>query len=80
MRLFVLYLLIGAGMSLPQTWIDMLHELPRGRRRPQRRSIYEIVGSSLVLALVVWRAPMFASSMVYYRANFGMDRAYQDVG
>ncbi len=78
-RLLVLYLLIGAGMSLPQTWIDMIQSFPEGAAA-RRSVIYEIVGSSLVLALVVWRAPMFASSMVYYRANLGMDRSYQDVG
>ena len=78
-RLFVLYLLIGAGMSLPQTWIDMIASFPEGAAA-RRSVVYEIVGSALVLALVVWRAPMFASSMVYYRANFGMDRSYQDVG
>jgi len=79
-RLFVLYLLIGAGMSLPQTWMEMMAANSEVIGAGGRRVVYEIVASSVVLALVVWRAPMFASSMVYHRAQLGMDRAYGDVG
>ena len=79
-RLFVLYLLIGAGMSLPLTWIEMMLASTESVGAASRSVVYEIVASSVVLALVVWRAPMFASTMVWYRTELGMGRAFNDVG
>ena len=73
-KLFVLYLLIGIGMTLPTVWLDML----RADLSVTPRLLYEVMGSSLVFAMVAFRVPKLASGMLGHRASFTVDRAYAD--
>ena len=72
-KLFVLYLLIGIGMALPETWLEDPFTL-----WPNPRQFFEVMGASLIFAMIVWRIPEFAASMLGDRGNFNMDRAFSD--
>ena len=73
-KLFVIYLLIGIGMSLPETWLATLETVNPG----DPRFFWEVMGGSLIFAMIIWRVPEFAASMLGSRAGFGMERAYED--
>ena len=75
-RLFTLYLLIGVGMGLPAQWIEVLDTVRPGSPKME----LEVMAGSIVLLMVVWKVPLYASSMIYHRANLRLDRAYEDVG
>ena len=71
-KLFVIYLLIGIGMSLPETWLATLETVNPG----DPRFFMEVMGGSLIFAMIIWRVPEFTASMLGARAGFGMERAY----
>lgn len=77
-KLFVLYLLIGIGMSLPETWLTILDQTSLGRPDRLFRLFFEVAGGSLIFAMIIWRVPSFAASMLGPRASFHFDRAYND--
>ena len=72
-KLFVLYLLIGIGMALPETWLDEEFSL-----LPNPRQFFEVMGGALIFAMIVWRVPNFAASMLGERAGFSIERAFAD--
>ncbi len=72
-KLFVLYLLIGIGMSLPETWLSEEFSL-----LPNPRHFFEVMGGAIIFAMIVWRVPQFAASMLGNRSGFSMDRAFSD--
>ncbi len=72
-RLFVLYLLIGIGMSLPETWLADDFTL-----WPNPRKFFEVMGASLIFTMIVWRVPQFAASMLGDRAGFQLSGAFAD--
>jgi len=72
-KLFVMYLLVGIGMSLPQTWLYRLTAAPGSP------AVHlEILGGALILLLLIWRVPQLAARMVGDRATFRIDRAYSE--
>ena len=71
-RLFVLFLLIGVGMTFPETWLRMLDD------EFSARVALEIMSGSLVFALTVWKVPQVADQMLGPRASFYLERAYAD--
>lgn len=71
-KLFVIYLLIGIGMALPETWLATLDTI----NPADPRFFYEVMGASLILLLIIWRVPEFTASMLGARAGFNMDRVY----
>ena len=73
-KLFVLYLLIGIGMSLPQTWIQSASF----SLWPNPRAFFEVMGGAMIFAMIIWRVPEFAASMLGDRAGFFLDRAFSD--
>ena len=75
-KLFVIYLVIGIGMSLPETWLATLETVNPG----DPRFFWEVMGGSLIFAMIIWRVPEFAASMLGARAGLGMERAYEDRG
>lgn len=72
-KLFVLYLLIGIGMELPETWIAEDFTL-----WPDPRRFFEVMGGATIFAMIVWRVPEFAASMLGDRGSFQLDRALSD--
>ena len=70
-KLFVLYLLIGIGMSLPETWLAQPNTF-----WPNPRQFFEVMGGALIFVMIVWRVPQFAGSMLGDRAGFSLERAY----
>ncbi len=71
-KLFVIYLLIGVGMGLPQQWLLTLDTV----NPADPRYFFEVMGGALIFAMILWRVPQFASSMLGHRASFHLDRAY----
>ena len=72
-KLLVLYLLIGIGMSLPETWLSAPDLFTFAPRRE-----FEVMGGALIFAMIIWRVPQFAASMLGDRASFRMDRVYEE--
>lgn len=72
-RLFVLFLLIGVGMSFPVLWLQALEQ-----GAFSTRVALEIMGGSLVFAMTVWKVPQIADQMLGSRASFNLERAYVD--
>ena len=70
-KLFVIYLLIGIGMALPEAWLATLETVEPG----DVRYFFEVMGGSLIFAMIIWRVPQFAASMLGNRAHFYMERA-----
>jgi type IV secretion system protein TrbL len=73
-KLLVLYLLIGVGMTLPQSWIEDLHFLSGFDLRLHWR----IMSSAIILMMIVLRVPNLAADMIGPRASFHLDRVYQE--
>ena len=72
-RLFVLFLLIGVGMTFPTLWLDSLDQ-----NGYTARGALEIMAGSLMFAMTVWKVPQIASEMIGPRAGFNLERAYVD--
>ena len=77
-KLFVIYLLIGIGMSLPETWVMTLEQVTFSRPGTLFRVFFEVAGGALIFAMIIWRVPNFAASMLGPRAGFNLERAYSD--
>ena len=71
-KLFVIYLLVGLFTTLTNGWYDsvkdeflLLNPVP----------LFEIMGSTVIFATLVWKIPDFAAAMITHRAG-NLDRAY----
>ena len=73
-KLFVLYLLIGVGMTLPPIWLSDLGLFDYFDLRLQ----LELMGAALIFAMIVHQVPRLAADMVGSRTTFHMDRAYAE--
>ena len=72
-KLFVLYLVVGVGIILPRTWIEEMSLL----NYFDIRYHWEMMGGSVIFAMLVQRVPDMAAGMLGARATLHMDRAYQ---
>ncbi len=73
-KLFVMYLLVGLFSTITIAWYQavqdqslLLNPIP----------LFEIVGASVIFAVLVWKIPELASSMISSR-GVSLDRAYGD--
>jgi type IV secretion system protein TrbL len=73
-KLFVIYLLIGVGMTLPQQWLAELNFLTVFDLRLH----WLLTCNAIIFMMIVLRIPNLAADMVGPRATFQMDRIYQD--
>ncbi len=71
-KLFVIYLLVGLFTTMTNGWYEtvqdqflLLNPIP----------LFEIMGSSVIFAALVWKVPDFAASMISHQAG-NLDRAY----
>ena len=73
-KLFVLYLLVGVGMTFPQAWLAEISVL----NLFDLRIHWQLMGNAVIFMLLVFRVPRLAAEMVGPRATFHLDRAYQE--
>lgn len=73
-KLFVMYLLVGLFSTITLAWYQaaqnqflLLNPIP----------LFEILGASLIFAILTWKIPDLAATMIPQRTS-GLDRAYQD--
>lgn len=71
-KLFVIYLLVGLFTTMTNTWYEavrdeflLLNPIP----------LFEITGSAFIFAVLVWKVPDFAASMISPRAT-NVERVY----
>ena len=72
-KLFLLYLLIGVGMSFPIQWLEALQAGPFSSR-----ALLEVLGGSMIFAFLVFKVPNTAAAMLGPNASFRLERAYVD--
>lgn len=73
-KLLVLYLLIGVGMTLPPLWIQELNFLSSFDLRLHWR----LMGNAIIFMMIVQRVPNLAADMIGPRASFHLDRVYRE--
>lgn len=75
-KLFTIYLLLGAAGSLSAQWANLLNSVELTSPGP----LFEVVGGALMLALVVTRVPTLASQMLGSFQGFGLGSLYVEDG
>lgn len=71
-KLFTIYLILGAAASLAAQWGNLLNSIEISSPGP----LFEVMGGALMLALVVTKVPTLASEMVGSWSGFGLERLF----
>ncbi len=75
-KLFLLYLLVGTGLSLTGTWAQNL--IQAGQAGANLQPLFDVLGGSLVFALVAWRIPTQASHFLTQSVHLHLREALTD--
>ena len=73
-KLFVLYLIIAIGSQLPEQWLLTLDEVNPG----DPEFFWEVMGGSIILAMLALRIPFFAANLVGTGRIFNMEHLLND--
>lgn len=76
-KIFFLYLMVGVGAALARDWALIL---PAAITARGYQAIFEIVGASLIFALLVWRIPSAVASQISSGLTFRLQDALGDHG
>jgi hypothetical protein len=75
-KLFLLYLLVGTGLTLTGTWTKDLLQV--GVSGANLKPMFEVLGGSLVFALLVWRIPTQVSHFLTQSVHLHLREALAD--
>jgi type IV secretion system protein TrbL len=75
-RLFLLYLMTGVGLTQVSAWTMELNQ--SGLGMSDFKAIFDVLGGSLVFALLVWRIPTEVARSLTQGVSFGVREALGD--
>jgi type IV secretion system protein TrbL len=75
-KLFLLYLLVGTGLELTGTWTEELVQV--GIFGANLRPMFDVLGGSIVFAVLVWRIPTQVSHFLTQNVHLNLREALAD--
>lgn len=73
-KLFIIYLIMGIGINVADRWGALLTE---AAVRASPEVYLQVLGGSLIFALLVWSVPSIASSILYGAVALSVHEAFQ---
>jgi type IV secretion system protein TrbL len=75
-KLFLLYLVVGTGLSMTAAWAQNL--VQAGQAGANLQPLFDVLGGSIVFALLVWRIPTQVSHFLTQSVHLHLREALAD--